>query len=52
MKLLNIQVRDQIEIVTDEGKAVRAQISVEDQVLKSKRSDTNSYQVLGASVLD
>ena len=39
MKLSNAQVRDQSEIVANEGQAVRAQRSVEDQALKASVSD-------------
>ena len=50
MKLFNAQVRDQSEIVAEEGQAIRAQRSVSesDQALKAKSSD----QALKASVSD
>ena len=50
MKLFNVQVRDQPETVADEGQAIRAQRSVQNQALKAKRSDTDSDQALKASV--
>ena len=52
MRLFNAQVRDQSKTVAEEGQAIRAQRSVEDQALKAKRSDTDLDQALKASVSD
>ena len=50
MRLFSAQVQHQSETVAEEGQAVKAQRSVEDQVLKAKRSETDSDQALKASV--
>ena len=46
MKLFSAQVQDQTETVVEEGQAVKAQRSVEDQALKAK----SSYQALKSSI--